>query len=1037
MTPMTIASPLREVAELKVEQFNQLKEDFKARYGIGSPPRVGNELHERIKTLIKNIEQFDTYLEDDDDLSIIARHVENLHDSSMSHEKLLSLEKQIMEKLHKQLSRYETTSLHLDLMKEVMESGKTDCSPTSSLNALSLEDDFELVEGGLEALWEKFEAESFTAKDVDVEALEEYLANLMKDNGYAADLEELRDDMRRYGEDILDGEIEIEEPELEWCIMDLLKNDLVAKDKKKTLEGYIQNQVAVKELLGVLNMKSIRQWKWKHTGKGLPVTARQDVEGQYHITVEEDLVDTLFLHCVAIGWAQKLKTCLSDYVRYMDRTKGRETSLADCREQEFFLQMMPYEPPPPPEPEPCPEKPGCTLLPPPPPPGMGFPPGFVVMPSSLKKKAKKKIPKAYPAPVFIAPPPPPPPPPPGRMSIYSSASDTLDNERLRVYKRDFLMSRLPTVDGCRPKIVPSEDVQAHLIKVLAAEIKLRAAFDGQPTCSVVDFHSLASALPHQTSLTALKFLGVPEAFIDFFARYLAADLNIGPSVRGTRDRVLTRACGVPDRHGLEILFTEAVMFFAELAVFKKTGLPMYRLGSRCYFVGTDKQNEVVAQELAGFSQHTKLEFDDVSVQPERLQIGLLELSGNAPVIMQSAVETYAHHVKSRLSASTTVFDWIRVWNSTAGTYAAHLFGPLVDLFGQDHLQSVKASYHEMFNIIFGSGSGLTSHVQDMLRARSEFARTSSPLALEAIIYLPQSFGGLGVKSPFVALNLDGKIDCDAEDMIKDYLDTETKYYDAALENWSALTPDNITKKHAAVFPDGNDDAIAASRDPDSDPTAFMTKEALTRHREYALFFHLPHRLLHDYNFCAPPPPPSYVHLPNLLGLYRALLNTSGEDVIVSERIKEEVRESGPCKRWEKLSREDQWVLMMYGDECLGRFGGLDVWFHTGALEDGTVSWEDDVARIGLDRIVPALSFGFAEFRWELISFRWYQSEQLEGVGEALQVRHPGSQVTKLLFLMRDLTFDAAPFGKGSDRQRWSARHFEVPDGCAAIKRRED
>jgi hypothetical protein len=932
---MTIAPPLRAVAELKVEQFNQLKEDFKARYDIGSPPPpASDELHERITKLIKDIEQFDTYLENDDDLSIIARHVENLHDSSMSHEKLLSLEKQIMEKLHKQLNRYETTSLHLDLMKEVIKSGKTDNSPTSSLNVPPLEDDFELVEGGLEALWEKFEAESFTAKSVDVEALEAYLAGLMEGNGFSADLEELRDNMRLYGEEILDGEIEIEESELEWCIMDLLKKDLVGDEKRQTLEGYIQNQVAIKELLGVLNMKSIRQWKWKPTGKGLPVTAREDTEGQYHITVEEDLVDTLFLHCVAVGWAQKLKTCLSEYVRCMHRNKRREMSLADYKEQDFFLQMMPYEPPPPPEPESFPQVPCCT--PPPPPSGIGFPPDFVVMSSSSKKKAKKKMSKAYPGPMYIAPPPPPPPismamplppppPPPAQFSIYSTLSDTLDNERHRVYKRDLFMSRLPIVDGCRPKVMLSEDVQANLIKVLAAEIKLRATLDGQPTCSVVDFHSLASALPHKTVLTVLKFLGVPEVFTDFFARYLAADLNIGPSVRGTRDRVLTRACGIPDRHGLELLFTEAVMFFAELAVLKKTGLPMYRLGSRCYFVGTEKQSDAVSQELADFSQHTKLEFDDVSVQPECLHIGFLELSENAPTIMQSAVEAYAHHIKKQLAAQTTVFDWIRIWNSTAGTYATHLFGPLVELFGKDHLQLVKAAYQEIFNIIFGCGSGLTSHVQGMLRARSNFARTSPALALEAIIYLPQSFGGLGVKSPFVALNLAHKVEYGPEIMIKDYLDTETKYYNAALENWLTLTPDNVTKKFAAIFPDGNAQAIAASRDADSDPTAFITKEALTRHREYARFPHLPHKLLHDYARCAPPPPPSHVRLPSLVGLHGALLNESVEDVIVSERIKDEVRESGPCKRWEKLSTEDQWLLMMYGEESLERFGRLDIW----------------------------------------------------------------------------------------------------------------
>lgn len=925
MTPMTIAPPLQEVAQLKVEQFNQLKADFKTRYGIGSPPPPGRDkVHERITALIKNIEQFDTYLGDDNDLSIIARHVENSHDSSISHEKLLSLERQIMERLHKQLNRYETTSLHLDLMKEVMGSDKHGESSTPSLNALSLEDEFEVVEDGLEALWEKFQAEAFTAKDVDVEALEAYLAGSVEGNGCSADLEELRDDMRRYGEEILDGDIEIEEAELEWCIMDLLKNDLISDNKKKTLQGYIQNQVALKELLGVLNMKSIRQWGWKRTNKGLPVAARRDIEGHYHMAVEEDLMDTLFLHCVAIGWAQKLKTCLSDYIRYMNRSNKRELSSADRKEHEFFLEMMPYEPPPPPEPKFCPELLGaCPPLPPP-------LPDVWVMP---KHKTKKKAPEAYPGPMCIAPPPPPPPfsvvmppppPPPPRMS-KCHISETLDDERHCVYKRDFFMSRLPTVDGCRPKTVPSEEVQANLIKVLAAELKLRAAFDGQPTCTAVEFHSLATALPHQTALTVLKFLGVPEVFTDFFARYLAADMNIGPSSHGTRDRVLTRACGVPERHGLELLFTEAVMFFAELAVLKKVGLPMYRLGPKCYFVGTEAQSEVVAKELASFSQHTKLDFDDVSVQSEHLDIGFLELSDNAPTVMQSAVDAYARRVKKQLLAQTTVFDWIRVWNSTIGTYAAHLFGPLVDMFGKDHLQSVKVAYHQIFNLVFENELGLTNHLQGMLRARSYFALTSSPLALEAIIYLPQSFGGLGVKSPFVALNLARNMDCDANSMIKDYFDTETRYYDAALKNWSALSQDDVTKKHAAVFPDGNDQAISASRDADSGPTTFMTKEALTRHREYARFPHLPPGLHRDYIYSMPRSCPGALRIPCILDLYQALLNETVDDVFVSERIKDEVRESGPCKRWGKLSKEDQWVLMMYGDECLERFGGLDIW----------------------------------------------------------------------------------------------------------------
>ncbi|KAJ4381577.1 hypothetical protein N0V86_002941 [Didymella sp. IMI 355093] len=919
MTPMTVAPPLREVAELKIEQFNQLKEDFKTRYGIGFLSPAHDNLRERIATLIKNIRQFDSYLEDDDDLSIIERHVEDLHDSSISHEKFLSLEKQVTDKLHKQLNRYEATSLHLDLMKEVMRSHHSDEHPSSSLNVLSIDDDFEVVEDGLEALWEKFEAEAFMAKDVDVEALKVHLTGLIEGNGPSADWDELRDEMRCYGEELLEGENEIEENELEWCIMDLLKNDLISGEKKRTLEGYIQNHAATRELLGVLNMKSIPQWNWKRTSKGLPVTARPDIEGQYHITVEEDLVDTLFLRCVAIGWAQKLKSCLSDYVRYMARSNMRSLSYADLKEQEFYLEMMPYEPPPPPEPELFPE--GMCCPPPPPPP---LPPGFTLMPSLSKKKPKKRFPRVLPDYGCVMPPPPPPPPP---MPIYGVHSGTLDEERHRVYKQDFFMNRLPTRCGCRPKILSAEEVQANLIKTLAADIKLRTAFDGQVTCSVVDFHSLASALPHKTVLTVLKFLGVPEVFVDFFARYLAADLNIGPSVRGTRDRVLSRACGVPDRHGMELLFTEAVMFFVELAVVKKIGVPLYRVGSMCYFIGTEKQIDAVSQELASFSQHTKLDFDDVSVQPECLGIGFLELSADVPIIKQSAVEAHARRVKNKLAAQTTVLDWVAVWNSTMGNYAGHLFGPLIDLFGKHHLHAVKAAYHKMFDIIFEGGPGLTHHVQTMLCARSDFARTSSPLALEAIIYLPQSFGGLGVKNPLVPLTLARNISSDPNTMIKDYFDTETKYYNTALKNWSALTPEHISRKRTAVFPGGNDQAVATSRDADSGPAGFMTKEDLTRHREYAPFPHLPTLSCEIPPTLSHPstPPPHTRLVPDLLDLYQALLHEPVDDVIVSERIRDAVRECGSCKRWEELRKEDQWVLMMYGDECFARFGGLDIW----------------------------------------------------------------------------------------------------------------
>lgn len=932
MTPMSIAPLLREAAELKIEEFTQLKQGFSTRYGIGNPRPIGITLRERVATLARNIQKVDSHLEDDDDLTIIARFVEQSeNDECISEDKLLQFEEQLLHKLEKQMNRYEATSFHLNLMREAMFVSEASATPLSTQSDfMASDDDFEVVEKGLEELLEKFESDTFTAKDVDTDALEVYLTNLMRNNGSLDELDTLRLCMRGYGNNLLEGDSEIEEDELEWCIIDLLKNDLISSEKRRALEGYIQNSIALKELLGALNMRSFRHWNWKHADKGLPVTARQDAEGQYHMFIEEDVVDMLFLHCTAVGWAQKLKECLVDYGRCSPLVDRRHISPDEQKERDFFLAMMKFESPA----GRCNNN--CQVyaqpMQPPPPQDMGYEHGVYVLPGRVTQNKGKKISHKQQHLLVMPPPPPPPPPPhvfippppPPQPSHFSPGYlmplRSLEEERDRVYNREFFMSRLPTQDGCRPKTVPTRNVETNLIKTLFAEIKLGKAFDSQHGCSVFNFHSLGSALPHQTVLVILKFLGVPEMLVDFFGRFFGAKLNLGRSVRGTPDRILTRSCGVPERHGLELLFTEAAMFFAELAVSKKTGLHLYRLGPKCYYVGTEEQRNKAKQELSDFSRHTKIEYEDVTTGPEQLNIGFLEMTADTIAINNSKVEAYAHCIKQQLSAQATIYGWVRTWNGTIGTYASHLFGPLIGLFGKSHQEAVKHAYKRVFDILF-DGSNLTDHLKWMLRTRADFARICPPLTLEAMIYLPQTFGGLGVKNPFIAINLASSITSDPHPIIQEYLDVETKYYEAALKNWSALKPEHISKKLSSIF-QHNDQAIAASLGKDCPLGTFFTKNDLTKHREYALFPFLTPTLLHDvpHEVIDGPTPTPY-----LVGLYRALLAEPSDNLIASERVSLAVREDGPQKYWGQLSYQDKWVLQMYGDECFERYGTLEMW----------------------------------------------------------------------------------------------------------------
>ena len=82
-----------------------------------------------------------------------------------------------------------------------------------------------------------------------------------------------------------------------------------------------------------------------------------------------------------------------------------------------------------------------------------------------------------------------------------------------------------------------------------------------------------------------------------------------------------------------------------------------------------------------------------------LRPGTGKISINDP-----GAEDYARSVKKQLEACKTVLDWVRVWNDTIGTYATHLFGPLSNIMGKEHLQAVKNTYNAMFDIILDSVS---------------------------------------------------------------------------------------------------------------------------------------------------------------------------------------------------------------------------------------------------------------------------------------------------------------------------------------------
>jgi len=539
---------------------------------------------------------------------------------------------------------------------------------------------------------------------------------------------------------------------------------------------------------------------------------------------------------------------------------------------------------------------------------------------------------------------PPQPPPAAPMDVESLRRDN--------YEQHFFMSRLPHKDGDVPKIVSSEDVQARLIKTLAVECKLRKAFDGKVCATTLEFDSIASTVPHQTIITTLRFLGVPEVFLEFFTRALEPKLGIRGSA-SELDKLPTPAIGVAVAHGLEMLFSEAVLTFLDLATHKVTKSYMYRLYNRCHFVGTAVQVKSAEQEAARFSDIMGLKLRNNS-SIGGLSIGLLTMGSQESLSFDKSEELsvdeikvalYATHVKARLKACSTVLGWIREWNDTVGTYAAQLFGPPANVFDAAHRDAVKSAYRHIHSIVLG-GSDLTTYVAKMLNPHLTCGLERMSFDLEPIIYLPQSYGGLGVKTPFAALASAAKISESGSGRIEGYLSEEAAYYKQAADRYTRTSGCQRQQRLETIF---NNDLSRMISALGSEATSslclaalpFMTKAEMTEYRERTL------DPLISGDFWNP----GLLTMPNLLCLYHDLLGEDTDRIEESQRTKREVQRlsrTRDLKDWYRVSQLEKWTLQLYSEECFERYGGLEIWWAEGmpvevynSLRGHTSDDEDD------------------------------------------------------------------------------------------------
>jgi len=215
----------------------------------------------------------------------------------------------------------------------------------------------------------------------------------------------------------------------------------------------------------------------------------------------------------------------------------------------------------------------------------------------------------------------------------------------------------------------------------------------------------------------------------------------------------------------------------------------------------------------------------------------------------------------------------------------------------------------------------------LLQPHFKSDRKGPYLALEALIYLPQAYGGLGVKNPFITLNLAHGL-CEIPDAkMWNYMKEEESYAIYAAEAYKSLTVEQRQEKLEVIFA-GNKERMDASLGENRDFTNCMPFAEITAHREYATYPNLSRLSFPVMGLPAT--------TPCLLDVCEELLREPIDHIDVRSQISEDVSRlqgNGDMKAWRRLSGEDQWVMGMYGAEAFEQYGTLEIWWAEGVPKE--------------------------------------------------------------------------------------------------------
>lgn len=433
-------------------------------------------------------------------------------------------------------------------------------------------------------------------------------------------------------------------------------------------------------------------------------------------------------------------------------------------------------------------------------------------------------------------------------------------------------------------------IKQKLLQIMATECLLNKTVKGTHAVIRSDLEWFGPSLPHASILAMLKFFGVPSQWCEFFEKFLQAPVRFKQDPVG---EVRMRKRGTPISYALSVVCGEVLLFGMDFAVNQRaSGLFLHRMHDDLWL--WDAQADKCAagwREMTLYGNLVGLKFNESKTgsawvgkgRPSGLPAGdirwgFLKFDQDEArfVIDQKDVDLHIVELRRQLEATRSVFGWVNAYNKYMAFFLRNFGGRPAPCFGDAHTTDIIDTLARIQRELFpATEGGAVGHLRSVIEQR--FGVHDLP---QGYFYLPIGSGGLELRNPMIEMFAVPRTTSEekAVAQFSDQMKQDEETYKTLKEKWEQT-------QHSSR------NAWSAK------PGPFMTMEKYVSLRETWLM---------DWQSC-----------------YQKMLTVASP---VNVRMTSAVQTflAAGDDRAHVIDWYQRWVVSLYGEEVVNRFGGLEV-----------------------------------------------------------------------------------------------------------------